>query len=117
MLYDWLVVAEGAGKNSSSGSGIMQMVLLLVIFGGLFYFFLIRPQQKQRREQQTMIDSLRRGDRIVTIGGIHGRVEGIKDRVVLLKVADNVKIELNKASIAQVVKRKDEDEGGLQESE
>jgi preprotein translocase subunit YajC len=109
MLLCYLnLVAQGGG-------GTMSWLLMLAVLGAVFYFLMIRPQQKQRREQQAMIDSLRRGDHVVTIGGIHGRIEGVKDRVVVLKVADNVKIELNKASIAQVVKRKDEDEGGLQE--
>jgi preprotein translocase subunit YajC len=113
MLLCYLnLVAEGGG-----GSGTMSLLLMIVVLGAVFYFLMIRPQQKQRREQQAMIDSLRRGDHVVTIGGIHGRIEGVKDRVVVLKVADNVKIELNKASIAQVVKRKDEDEGGLQEGD
>jgi len=82
----------------------------------VFYFLMIRPQQKQRREQQTMIGSLRRGDKVVTIGGIHGRIEGLKDKLVVLKVADNVKIEISKASIAQVVRRPD-DEGGSEGGE
>ena len=114
MLCDWLAAAQDTGKDGGGGGGLIQILFLFLIFGGLIYFFFIRPQQKQRRDQQTMIDSLRRGDRIVTIGGIHGRIEGIKDRVVVLKVADNVKIEMNKASIAQVVRRRDDEEGGLE---
>ena len=117
MLCDWLAAAESAPKDSSPGTGLFQILFLFLIFGGLAYFFFIRPQQKQRRDQQTMLDSLRRGDHIVTIGGIHGRIEGIKERVIVVKVADSVKIEMNKASIAQVVKRKDDNESALQDSE
>ena len=92
------------------------MLLPLLLIGAVFYFLMIRPQQKQRREQQTMLNSLRRGDEVVTIGGMHGRIEGLKDKSVMVKVAEGVKIEMTKASIAQVTKRRDENEGGLQES-
>jgi preprotein translocase subunit YajC len=122
MLWQWLVAAaedtgkNGGGQSTSSGGGLLTMLLPLILIGAVFYLLLIRPQQKQRREQQTMLDSVRRGDEVVTIGGIHGRIEGLKDKTVMVKVAEGVKIELNKASIAQVTKRRDEDEGGLQES-
>jgi preprotein translocase subunit YajC len=123
MLWQLLVAAaeetgkNGGGQNTgSSGGGLMTMLLPLILIGVVFYFLLIRPQQKQRREQQAMLNSVRRGDEVVTLGGIHGRIEGLKDKSVMLKVAEGVKIELNKSSIAQVTKRRDEDEGGLQQS-
>ncbi len=117
MLWYLLAAAEGAGKDGGGGFGSLEMFLPLLLIGAVFYFLMIRPQQKQRKEQRAMIDSLRRGDQVVTIGGIHGRIEGLREKVVVLKVAENVKIEISRASIAQVVKRKDEDEGGLQGSD
>ncbi len=115
-LLDLIVAAEDApkdtGKDGGPLGGLLSFLPMLLLLGAVFYFLMIRPQQKQRREQRTMIDSLRRGDKVVTLGGIHGRIEGLKDKLVVLKVADNVKIEMNKASIAQVVRRRDDDEGG-----
>jgi preprotein translocase subunit YajC len=116
-LLDLIVAAEDATNDvpkGDGGGGIQNLnwLLPLLLIGAVFYFLIIRPQQKQRREQQTMVDSLRRGDKVVTIGGIHGRIEGLKDKVVVIKVADNVKIEMNKASIAQVVRRSDDEGGG-----
>lgn len=77
----------------------------LIFIGVIFYFLLIRPQQKQRKEQQKLIDSLKSGDKVVTSGGIHGLITNVKDRTVLLKIADNVKIEIDRASVATVLER------------
>jgi len=112
----WYLMVAEEGKNGGGGLGSLGMLLPLILIGVVFYFLLIRPQQKQRKEQQAMIGSLKRGDEIVTIGGIHGRVEGLKDKTLVLKVAENVKIEINRISVAQIVKRKDESEGTLQDT-
>ena len=75
----------------------------LIFIGVIFYFLLIRPQQKQRKEQKKLITALKTGDKVVTTGGIHGMISNVKERTVLLKVADNVKIEIDKASVAIVL--------------
>jgi len=80
---------------------------LLIVVG--FYFFLIRPQQKQRNEQLKLIESLKTGDKVITSSGIHGLISNVKERTVLLKVADNVKIEIDKAAVATVVARSSEE--------
>ena len=74
----------------------------LIFIGIIFYFLLIRPQQKQRKEQQKLISALKTGDKVVTASGIHGMIANVKERTVLLKVADNVKIEIDKAAVATV---------------
>lgn len=76
----------------------------LIFIGVIFYFLLIRPQQKQRKEQQALIASLKTGDKVVTSSGIYGLISNVKETTVLLKIADNVKIEIDKAAIASVVK-------------
>lgn len=75
----------------------------LIFIGVIFYFLLIRPQQKQRKEQQKLVSALKSGDKVVTTGGIHGMISNVKETTVLLKVADNVKIEIDKASVANVL--------------
>jgi preprotein translocase subunit YajC len=81
----------------------------LIFIGVIFYFLLIRPQQKQRKEQQKLIEALKTGDKVVTSSGIHGMISNVKERTVLLKVADNVKIEIDKAAVATVVARSAEE--------
>ena len=76
----------------------------------IFYFLLIRPQQKQRKEQQKLIEALKTGDKVVTSAGIHGLISNVKEKTVLLKVADNVKIEIDKASVATVLERSSDDQ-------
>lgn len=77
----------------------------LIFIGLIFYFLLIRPQQKQRKEQQKLIESIKTGDKVVTSSGIYGMISNVKERTVLLKVADNVKIEIDKAAVATVLDR------------
>ena len=77
-----------------SGSGFAQFIPLILIFV-IFYFFLIRPQQKKSKEHKTMVENLKRGDKIITSGGIVGRVERIIDNEkVEVEIADNVKVEV-----------------------
>ena len=75
-------------------------VLLIIIF----YFVLVRPQKKRQQEQQRLITSLKTGDRVVTNAGIHGLIANVKETTVMVKVADNVKIEMEKSAVTNVLK-------------
>ena len=80
------------------GSGIGQFIPLILIFV-IFYFFLIRPQQKKVKEHKAMVESLKRGDKVITSGGITGTVERLIDSdKVEVEIADNVKVEIVKAT-------------------
>lgn len=95
-----------AGPNPS-GAGqrmLLQMVLILG-FVLVFYFLMLRPQQKRQQQVQNMLKNLKTGDRVLTSGGIYGQVLGIKDDVVVLKIADDVKIEVAKSAVSGVVQR------------
>lgn len=80
--------------------GMMPLIFIFVIF----YFLLILPQKKIRKEHQLMLSNLTKGDKIVTNGGIYGMVSQIKDNVVILKIAENIKIEIQKEAVAQKIK-------------
>ncbi|NLX91327.1 MAG: preprotein translocase subunit YajC [Firmicutes bacterium] len=77
----------------------LPIILLFVVF----YFFLIRPQQAQQKKRREMLSSLAKGDRVVTIGGIHGMIKEIKDDIVVLRVADNVNIRLSRYGVERVL--------------
>ena len=81
---------------------------MIAIFA-IFYFFLIRPQNKKQKETEKMIAALKKGDKVVTIGGIHGVVSSTKEKTVVVKVDDNTKIEFNRTAIASVVTDKPAD--------
>jgi len=68
------------------------------------YFLLFRPQMKRQKEQARLVSSLKTGDRVVTASGIHGMISNVKDRTVIVKIADNVKIEMEKSAISNVLK-------------
>ena len=86
-----------------SESGIAQLIPLILIFI-IFYFFLIRPQQKKVKEHKVMVEGLKRGDKVITSGGIVGTVERIieNDRAEIL-IADNVKVEVIKSTAVQAL--------------
>jgi len=90
-----------APAGAEQPSPIQAFAPLIIIFA-IFYFLLIRPQQKRAKEQKEMLDNLKKGDKIVTTGGIYGLIEGLTDKVVTIKIAENVKIRISRNAVAQV---------------
>ena len=86
------------------GSGIGSFFVPLIFIFIIMYFVMIRPQKKRQEQQQKLVAGLKTGDRVVTNAGIHGLISNVKENTVLVKVADNVKIEMDKAAIATVLK-------------
>lgn len=86
-------------------SPLMQFVPLIFLFG-VFYFLLIRPQQQKQKEHNAMLSKLEKNDEVITSGGVHGTIVSVGDRTVGLRIADNVKIEIEKPSIATMVKKR-----------
>ncbi|MEI8233461.1 MAG: preprotein translocase subunit YajC [Verrucomicrobiota bacterium] len=97
----FFTLADAAAQPQAPNSFFFLQLLAL---GAIFYFLLIRPQQKRQKEQAALIASVKTGDKVVTGSGIHGIVANVKETTVLVKVADNVKIEFDKAAIAAIVK-------------
>ena len=86
------------------GGGIGSFFVPLIFIFIIMYFVMIRPQKKRQEQQQKLIANLKTGDRIVTNAGIHGLISNVKETTVLVKVADNVKIEIDKSAITNVLK-------------
>lgn len=85
--------------------GILFMIIPMFI---IMYFLIIRPQRVQQKKQRDMLSEIKTGDSVITAGGIYGLISNVKEDRVSLKIADNVKIELSKSSIATVVNKKGE---------
>lgn len=106
--------AQGTQHAASPGAAPLWPMLLAIFV--IFYFFLIRPQQKRQKESQNMLNSLAKGDRVVTIGGIHGTIASIRkagekpdgDDIVILKVSESTKLEMLRSSIARVLSKEGE---------
>ena len=92
----------GAAGSASSTSQLVSTFVPFVLIIAIFYFFLIRPQNKKQKETEKMINALKKGDKIVTIRGIHGVVSSTKEKTVIVKVDDNCKIEFSRSAIAGV---------------
>ena len=102
-----LAFAMGGPAGGSSAGGMMaqfQGMIPLVFMFAIFYFLLIRPQQKKAKEHRTLLDALKKGDLVVTAGGMHGKVNALDDQVVTLEIAPGVNVKINKGFIASVKK-------------
>jgi preprotein translocase subunit YajC len=104
-LTDLLLLAQAASPapDAPQPSILMSMMPLIFVFV-IFYFLLIRPQQKRQKAHQQLVASIKTGDKVVTSSGIHGIVANVKEKTILLKVADNVKIEFDRSSVSGVEK-------------
>lgn len=91
--------AMGPTQGGAQPGGIAAFVPLILMFV-IFYFLLIRPQQKKAKEHQEMITNLKKGDKVVTSGGIHGVISKVEDTDVQLEIAEKIKIKVTRANIA-----------------
>ena len=93
ILESTLFVATGGMP-----SGLVQ-ILPLILIGGIFYFLLIAPERRRRQQLRKTVEALKRGDRIVTQGGLHGEVVSTEPNAVIVKIADGVKVKVTKAAV------------------
>ena len=94
-----LLFAQPAANGAKGGSGYPMLIFLgLMIL--VFYFFMIRPQQKKQKQVQQFRENLKKGDKVVTIGGIHGKITDVQEGTFTIEIADNVKITIEKAAVA-----------------
>jgi preprotein translocase subunit YajC len=90
-------------QQGDSGSGITSTLVMFGLIFLIFYFMIVRPQQKRQKERQKMLDAIKKGDKIVTAGGVHGTVVGIEEKTVLVQIADNVKVKVDRGSVSSIV--------------
>lgn len=94
-----------AQTSPQATGSLIQMVILLVVFAAIFYFLLIRPQRRRQKEHRELISSLKRGDRVITAGGIHGVIDKIEEGTVILSLEEGAKIRISKSSIVEKVRK------------
>ncbi len=101
-----IVYAMGQGGAAGEGAqgGFTAFIPLILMFV-IFYFLLIRPQQKKTKEHREMISNLKKGDRIITSGGLHGRITGVKEaeNVLVVEIADKVRVKVARGNVALLV--------------
>jgi preprotein translocase subunit YajC len=108
-FFPFLFGAAEGGAAGGAGGGLMTILPFgLIIL--IFYFFIIRPQNKKQKETQKMISAVKKGDKVITIGGIHGLVSSTDEQTVVVKVDDDTKIKFNRSAIGSVVQTTSADE-------
>lgn len=98
----WAMGPGGQDAGAQGGGAMLQSFLPLIFIFVIFYFLLIRPQQKKAKEHRQMLDNLKKGDKVITSGGIYAVVEAVGTNTITLKIAENVKVKLGKGNIAAV---------------
>jgi len=94
-----IFLQQASGGMEQLLSTIVPFLLIIVVF----YFLVLRPQQKRQKERQKLLGGVKKGDKIITAGGMHAIVEGVEDNELLVKIAEGVKVKLEKSGIATIV--------------
>ncbi len=100
-MFD-LVYAMGTGGGGGQSGGLGAFLPLIIIFA-IFYFLLIRPQQRKAKQHKQVLATLKKGDRVVNSGGLHGLITGLNDDVVTMEISPKVRVKVSRGSIAGVI--------------
>ena len=100
MFFESVAHAMGGGGAVPGGGGGLTALIPLVLMFVIFYFLLIRPQQKRAKEHRELLQALKKGDFVVTSGGLYGKIVGLTDQVVTLEVAENVRVKVARSYVA-----------------
>ena len=99
-----MFISEAMAQGAGGGSGFLIQIAPLVLIFAVFYFLLIRPQQKKMKDHRTMVESLTKGDKIVTAGGLLGTIAKIEDdRIASVEISDNIKVKVVRSTITEVI--------------
>ncbi|MBS1518949.1 MAG: preprotein translocase subunit YajC [Bacteroidetes bacterium] len=94
-----ILMQQAPGGMESILSSIVPFLLIILIF----YFLILRPQQKRQKERAKLLESIKKGDKIITAGGMHGLVEGLDDKTLLVKISDNVKVKMERSAVTTII--------------
>jgi preprotein translocase subunit YajC len=103
-LLGTIFLFASGGAEGGSQSGGWSMIVFLVLMIAIFYFFMIRPQKKKEKEAQAFRSNLQRGDKVVTIGGVHGKIVEVQDNTFIIEMEGGSKMKIEKAAVSHTVK-------------
>ena len=106
-FFSGMTLLQAAPGGDATGSMLSTLIPFALVFV-IFYFLIIRPQNKKQKDAKKMIEAVKKGDKVITIGGVHALVDKVKETTVVLKVDENTRMEYSKSAIASVVTKSDE---------
>lgn len=104
----FLLMAQPQGGNPTDS--LISTLIMFALIIGIFYFMILRPQQKRQKERQKMLEAVKKGDKVVTAGGLHGTVAGLDEKTILLQVADNVKMKFDRSAVNTIIRESESGE-------
>lgn len=99
-----IAYAMGTGGSGGQGGSLWSGIVPILLMFAIFYFLLIRPQQKKAKDHRTLLATIKKGDKVVSSGGLHGVVTGITDDIVTMEIAPKVRVKISRGSIAGISK-------------
>jgi preprotein translocase subunit YajC len=103
-LNTYSLIAMASPQGGNPEGGLFSTLIMFALIIGVFYFLILRPQQKRQKERQKMLDAVKKGDKVVTAGGLHGTVAGLDEKTLLIQVADNVKMKFDRSAVTAIVR-------------
>jgi preprotein translocase subunit YajC len=99
---------QAPAAPQSGGGGLISMLPMMILMFAIIYFFMIRPEQKKQKERSELLKNIKKGDKVLTAGGIMGTVTNIKESTVVVRIADNTNVEFTKSAVTNVNKEETE---------
>jgi preprotein translocase subunit YajC len=99
-----MLIAMAPQGGAGGGGGLVSTLVMFGAIFAIFYFMIIRPQQKRAKEREKLLSNIEKGDKIITNGGVHATIVGLEEKTVLIEIAPNVKIKVERSAIGSVIK-------------
>lgn len=97
----------GMTPQGTGGGGMTSTLIMFALIIVIFYFMILRPQQKRQKDRQKLLEAVQKGDKIITVGGMHGTVVGLEEKTLLVQISDNVKVKFEKTAVSTVIRAGD----------
>jgi preprotein translocase subunit YajC len=100
----YAMAPSGSGQGGGQGQSGFSFFIFLILIFAVFYFMLIRPQQKRQKDHRQLLQNLKKGDKVITTGGLQGTIVNLSDTVVTVEIADKVKVKVGRSYVAGLIK-------------
>ena len=96
------IIAMASPQGGNGGGGMFSTLIMFALIILIFYFMILRPQQKRQKEREKMLTEIQKGDKVVTVGGIHGTILSVDEKTFLVQIAENVKVKVDRSAVSSV---------------